>query len=266
LATARAVRRRGNRRTRRQILASGVVTVLAVLTGVMAGVGWLGNDDRGGPAVGPSPPISSTSPSPRESPSSDAERSATIPDQALLPELRGKVTHYLADPAEVPFLKPPRPCGADAYASDRDRIASRVAAAVLSQDTPSGPSPADVLEYIARYDEGSGGAEAYMNELRRDLDRCPGTIGARERGEYEWSRLGSDFAGDESLLLRIRARYKVDDSTTITGRYYLAVARVGNVVAVVGDFGWEGDAGPSARYAQDLGVRAAETARTVAAS
>jgi hypothetical protein len=89
--------------------------------------------------------------------------------------------------------------------------------------------PTVVLEHVALYR--SDGARRYLGELRRALPTC---------AEPGWTRPATGIAGDESLLLGLREY--VDHAQTPKFTVVL-VARVGRVLVVVADTGWETGSG-----------------------
>jgi hypothetical protein len=77
-----------------------------------------------------------------------------------------------------------------------------------------------------------------MERLRDDLTRCPGALTA---ANGRWTLVGTGFAGDESMV--IRQSQSVTRPQPHQSDSYLAVVRVGDIVVIVGDLGYEDASG-----------------------
>jgi hypothetical protein len=116
---------------------------------------------------------------------------------------------------------------------------------------------------VARYADGSGGGARYLAELRADIRACPGKIrgGTVEgRDGHQWSIVESGFAGDESLLVRLRGSGRGYQGGCCTD-FYLAVVREGDILVSVTTLGWEGG-GSTGRFAEATVRQALVLART----
>jgi hypothetical protein len=154
-----------------------------------------------------------------------------IPDAAMLqPEdLRGAFVSAV-DGDTWSQLRPPQPCADRSYPSDGLRRDDRAVMAVVGIDE----RPTVVVEHVATYR--ANGAHRYLRDLRRALAVCGGID--EEGGR--WTVLATGVAGDESLLLRHRTYLDYADMYHNT---YLTVARIGRVLVVVADAGWETGSG-----------------------
>jgi hypothetical protein len=170
-----------------------------------------------------------------------------IADAAMLQpaDLGGATPEPIADD-QWPALLPPQPCTGTAYPSATLRRAGRSVSALVGVNE----HPTVVLEHVATYR--STGAHRYLRELRRGLAACdgPDQQGAR------WTMLTTGVVGDESLLLRRRVH--IDYADTYHNSY-LIVARVGRVLVVVADIGWE-TAGGHQALVRELGTKAVRRA------
>jgi hypothetical protein len=167
-----------------------------------------------------------------------------IPDAALLqPQDLGGVA-----PSEVTddywdALRPPQPCADRPYRSTALRRADRAVSALIGVND----RPTVVVEDVAVYR--ADGAHRYLRELRRHLTKCA-----------DWTILARGVGGgNESVLLRHREYIDYADTYTNT---YVMVARVGRVVVVVADTGWETASGHKSlvRHLSKVAVRRAAAA------
>jgi hypothetical protein len=155
----------------------------------------------------------------------------SIPDEAMLQpdDLHGATPEPVAGDS-WPALRPPQPCTDGPYPGAGLREADRAVQALVGV----GERPTVVVAHVATYRD--GGAHRYLRELRRAMAACPkpGTHDPR------WTVLATGVAGDESMLLEFREY--VDYAQTWKSTY-VAVARVGRVLVVVADAGWETGSG-----------------------
>jgi hypothetical protein len=181
------------------------------------------------------------------------------PDSVVLPELRGAEGYQTALEYRT-YLSPPRPCERATSPSDAGLRRYRPAHGMVDDNK----RPDVVMEYVARYTDGSGGAAVYLAELRADIKACPGKIrgGTLEgRDGHEWSIMESGFAGDDSLLVRLRGWGKGYQDVCCHD-FYLVAVREGQILVTVTALGWEGG-GSSGRFAKATAARALEFARTI---
>jgi hypothetical protein len=171
----------------------------------------------------------------------------TIPDAALLQpaDLGGSTPEPFAD-EHWSALLPPQPCTGATYPSAALRVAGRSVNALVGVNERAN----SVLEHVATYR--SDGARRYLRELRRGLSACTGP----DHQQARWTVLATGVAGDESLLLKRRV---YTDYAESYHNSYLVVARVGRVLVVVADIGWETASGDRA-FARELGRKAVRRA------
>ncbi|MEV6523954.1 hypothetical protein AB0M43_18545 [Longispora sp. NPDC051575] len=260
---AAAIRRRGARRTRRTAIMAGVAA-LAVVGGVAFGV----SSFAGGERPAPPPPGTSTSASPSASPSPSASASPSrvpdpgpIPDGAMLRASDLKLGSAAADIdtetiAEYGAMTL-SVCGG--YPSEGQRAQTRRLSGHLALpdelERLGQGIVSTVQERVSIYR--AGGAAAFLGEVREQVGRCPGVPGA---GSGAWQILGSAGLGDDSVVLR-NTKYV----TYLPGKpggeqqTYAVLVRIGDVVVVVADLGWETGAGHEPVLRQ-IAARAVERA------
>jgi hypothetical protein len=151
-----------------------------------------------------------------------------IPDAAMLQseDLRGAAPSPATDDDYWSAWQPPQPCATRPYPGSALRRDHRAISALIGVNDAPTVVMADVATYRA------DGAHRYLRELRRALATCRGVDGPRGR----WTVQASDVAGADSLLLAHRTY--VDYAQTYH-HTYVVVARVGRVVVVVVNVGWE---------------------------
>ncbi|MEU8296298.1 hypothetical protein AB0C04_03290 [Micromonospora sp. NPDC048909] len=260
-----ALRRRADRRAR----ARGTVTALAaavLVVATAAGSQLVLTANQGAQVVTPgstpsvSTPSATTTPSPTAttSPSpvdptglattpsagkpptnrSEAPDTPTsIPDRAFFTQPAGTVA---SPPAFVFEDALPKLCGAR-YPSDESLVQRRTKKLVYRKpDTPEGHVPdGSYLHSITIYR--SGKAAAWMGDLRRAVQNCP----EQERVEGVVSRqrlLNSGDFGDDSVLFEMSepARDVNGDPTGGNTVRLIRAIRIGDVVTVLWEQGWEG--------------------------
>ncbi|GIE94894.1 hypothetical protein [Paractinoplanes rishiriensis] len=157
-----------------------------------------------------------------------ADEAMSIPDRAMLQatELYGATTAVLDDDRWA-HVRPPQPCADGAYPSAVLCRGSRAVTAVVEVNG----TPAVAVEYVAVFR--SNGARRYVRDLHRALDGCRGID-----AQGTWKILDTGLASRESLLLRLRQKWE-HAGETATKNTFVAVARVGRVLVVVADVGWE---------------------------
>jgi len=254
LAQPEAVRRRGDRRTGVRLAAA--VTGAAVAVGAVAtatGCGLAGGGPSPGPArsataaspMSPSPGLTVsptyTDPSPSPSglpamPPRTTPVASPIPDKAFLQQADTNGDIPIGDSVGYPVL--PSLCGAT-YPSDSS-VRARRTRHMLYWETPrtgsTGPD-GTYLQTITMYRPGGG--PAFMDELRRAVTACP--IETREGWTYRSRLLAAPSRGDESVLVEVSHPMR-DDFDNLTGGTNLrlvSVVRIGDVVMVLYEAGWE---------------------------
>ncbi|MFY1671443.1 hypothetical protein ACN27G_15945 [Plantactinospora sp. WMMB334] len=200
-------------------------------------------------ATAPAGATGSASP-PTGSPSPDATQ--VIRSSALLqPEDLGGATLGPMPQGDSEHLRPLRPCG-ERYPSDETRTA---AVAMRAHVSPGeNETPQVVLEYVGLH---PGHGAAAFDEIAAAVRRCPGSL---ESGEHRWEVAGTDVAGDESLLVRVSARFRYGDEESVTTTPAV-LARVGDHIMVLADLGWENASGTES-YVRELAPKAVERLRT----
>jgi len=157
---------------------------------------------------------------------------------------------------EFSHLRPLRPCGDERYPSDSSRE-DAVAVRYVPEAPSSGEAPSVVTEFVGRH--AAGGAAEQFKEIGAALKRCPGGLG---EGQRRWTILGTPNAGDQSVLVRIDQKESYADEKKETVSRYAALARVGDVIVVVADLGWE-NIGGSEKLVRKLIGKAVQRAGTI---
>jgi hypothetical protein len=249
------LRRYADRRARARagvLAAAGVVVVAGTATG---GVALLGRPSPtpppgqtppatvspsptpAGPSISPTAPPSSPSALPPSSPSKEptmTEPVTSVPDRAffLLPEEMRKGTTRVAstpDEALPPICR-------DAFALDDKATARRsVYSTYQAPGTPADYVPlATVQQTITAYRD--GGAEEFMTRFRDVAADCD----TFDQGDVEvtFEVLDPPAAGDEAVYL-LRTWPATGETNPTPAQARIVVIRVGDVVTVLFDRGWE---------------------------
>jgi hypothetical protein len=277
LLPAAEVRRLAGRRSRNATLA-GALTVAVLVAGVSVGSRWVLSGDT---EPRPLPPLQTTSVAPAPAPSSPVQARPSDPPSALpsstpvssappassapaLPSsiparalLNGKDGNGTGeDLSVVDSRRPPKLCSDTTYpSSSKSAVRKSVMLLYRSPDAPENSVPDDTVYDTVTVYKGTG-AEDVLDELRKAVRDCPD---AGEQVKYR--SLGSFGAGDESLLVE-RSRPTTDlpgdpvpgADPTLT---YIAMARVGDTVAMVECVGYE-NWGSTKASAVELAKTAAE--------
>ena len=221
--------------------ASISLSVSALLLSAALAACTTGTDSPGGAAS----PVDSTR---SATPTASAPAGGTgIPAGALLqpPDVSGAKPQPLED-GEFPHIRPLRPCDNGRYPSDSTRTDAVAVRYNLELTGANGPEPSVVTEFVGRHSP--GGAAAQFKEIGEALKRCPGDLA---KGQRKWTVLGDGLAGDESMLVRIDWKVAYADEKPEDVSHYSALARVGDVIVVVTDLGWENLSG-SEELVRDL--------------
>ncbi|MGY0236895.1 hypothetical protein [Longispora urticae] len=265
---AAAIRRRGARRTRRTAVMAGVAA-LVVVGGVAFGV----SSFAGGERPVPPPPGASASASPSVSPSVSASPSASaspsrVPDPGPIPDgamLRASDLKLgSADTASVQLdaddlwgATTLSVCGG--YPSDGQRVRTRTLAGIMAlPDDYARQNLRSITTVQGRVSVyRAGGAATFLGEVREQLGRCPGDPGSDSGA---WQILGPAGLGDDSVVLRnTKLSSYVPGGPVSEHRTYVALVRVGDVIVLVSDLGWENDNGHEAELRQ-VAAKAVERA------
>ncbi|GAA2676309.1 hypothetical protein [Actinoplanes palleronii] len=175
---------------------------------------------------------------------------AHVPDAAMLQpaDLRG-ATGAAVTGDRWAGLCPPRPDLSSASPLAGTVVAERAMSAVVTVDD----RPTLVLEYLSVH--GPDDPARYLRDLRASLEQHLVVDG----GGHLWSITGRDVAGPDSLLLRLRRRFR-HDGDVVTTDVHVAVAAAGRVLVMVADTGWETTDGRPA-LVQELIAPAVQRAR-----
>ncbi|MEV0725581.1 hypothetical protein AB0I37_22710 [Micromonospora purpureochromogenes] len=274
LASPDLVRRYADRRARTRA-ALGVLTAAALVGGTAVGAQFVltaGPATRVGPPAdtpappspvpsAPTPTPSATSPGPSGSASGQPTSTSTarvgvpppvrtptsIPDSAFFALAAANDTGAGAGFGEGQVL--PALCGAEPGASGTVRQRVRSVPFKLA-GTPEGNIPDGLYRHsITIYRDGK--AAAALDELRDAVRDCPeqpvGNVTSRQK------LLPSSGYGDESVLFEMRKPFlDVNDQPTGDEEVRLIRAvRIGNVVTVLWEQGWEGSSSPKPQVDAD---------------
>jgi hypothetical protein len=249
LPGAAVARRTGTRRRRIRIGAVSLVAVLAVAA-VTAGV------NRTMTHVAPLPPAQSVPAVPSAEPPSPVPSS---PDPGgSLPD--GTAQPCGTDPAKCqpPGVswydeQLPAPCLTTTHPSDASIVKREAWASYLDPDPARGWGTTGVSWTLTRYRD--GGAGRYLAEVRSAVARCPSVTRDESsppgRLTLRYRQAGTGVAGDESILLSRTVPYQREFSEgprTEESTYPIVLVRVGDVVVVVYDRGWESSESPRERF------------------
>jgi hypothetical protein len=244
-APAALVRRRGRQRAHRQALTASA----AVLAVAGAGVGTLasvaGPPDP--PVMSPPPSSESASTSPSAPASSFAKVEPTIvPSDALLgradlgPGEWEKLDGEIFEGSDIWFWADACP----AYVAGRyESLVHRPRLATVHWAKPG----TSVTEIIDSFEAGWGPRN--LADVRAVLDLCASAPPPTDRAPTRYEVVATDFAGDESLLVKI-SQYYYDGETIAPAPFvtYMSVIRIGDTVVTVHSSGSE-------EYARSLAER-----------
>lgn len=247
LAGAAAARRTGTRRRRARIATLAVVCALVVLA-IPVGVNALTTHRRFVPVVPPTSAPTTAPPSPTPSESASADPCSFQPAQCYPP-----VREWHEERLPAPCPKPSHP--SDALIVQR-RSESRSSYYDLAQQ---GATMYAVT--LTRYR--NGGAAKYLAEVRTELARCRTVVRTSDFDTatvtLTYRRISTGIGGDESLLASRSYRYVSETQPRLSNPTYpIAVVRIGDVVAVVYDYGWEGSPSLPSRFDQFVADAIAE--------
>jgi hypothetical protein len=258
LAGAAAARQVGTRRRRARI-GTLLVACALVVAAIPIGVSQLGA--RRGAA--PLPPAASASPAPTDGASRSAppvEPSSTAaPDTPRLPDPCSStpaqcyppVRHWYEEHLPAPCAQPNHPSDALIVVRDAD------AKYTFVPDSNEGATLYSAT--LTRYRD--GGAAQYMAEVRSALSRCGSVTRTNpdvpsQKTTLTYRRVSSGaLGGDDSLLVTRSYRYVTEGQPATNPVFPIGLIRVGDVVAVIFDHGWEG-APTSQRRFDEIVVKA----------
>jgi hypothetical protein len=159
----------------------------------------------------------------------------SIPDSAFLqPEDLDGAIPWEPDAESWRYLRPPQPCDSGRY---RSGVLRRAEGTIQALYPVSETRPTVLVEYVASYR--GNGVRRYLGELQRAIAACPD--GTDQTGQ--WTILETGLTGSDSLLVRLTEEIEDYGGSIIAKDTYLVVARVGRVVVVLADAGWETGSG-----------------------
>ena len=247
LAGAAAARRAGTRRRRARI--ATLVTVCAlVVAAIPVGVQALTTQRRFVPLVPPTSAPTTAPPAPTPSESAPADPCSFQPAQCY-PPVR-----------PWPEERLPAPCARPSHPSDALIVLRRSESRSSYYDLAKQGTTMYAVT-LTRYR--NGGAAKYLTEVRTELARCRTVArssdfdNAKVTLTYRTVRTG--IGGDESLVASRSYPYVSEAQPGLSNPTYpIAVVRIGDVVAVVYDYGWEGSPSLPSRFDQFVADAIAE--------
>jgi hypothetical protein len=258
LAGAAAARRTGTRRRRARLATLAVVCAL-IVAAIPVGVHELTAHRRFVPAV-PSTSAPTTAP-PSTTPSAPTSADATPTGEALPPDPCSFQPAQCYPPVrQWHEERLPAPCTQPSHPSD---------ALIVQRRSESRSSYYDLAKQgttmysvtLTRYR--TGGAAKYLAEVRTELARCRTVARTSDFNNAEvtltYRSVSTGIGGDESLLASRSYRYVSETQPRLSNPTYpIAVVRIGDVVAVVYDYGWEGSPSLRSRFDQFVADAIAE--------
>jgi hypothetical protein len=235
-APAAAVRRRGRQRAHRQAVSVGV----AVLAATGLGAGGLVTV-TGGPGPDPAPPPATTpgSPSPASpSPGSPSPAPGRIPPGWLLAagDLAGtgweRTGNELLEGAW--YWDGAQPWCPQFRIEDYPSIRQRRELRTVSWTRPGEARPERVDQIVELFAPGAGAVN--LDDVRSYVALCSRRpVEGDQVAPTHYQTEATDFAGDESLLLRVEPyQFNQDDRIVPVGEFHhVAVVRVGDAVTTV---------------------------------
>jgi hypothetical protein len=251
LPGAAAARRTGTRRRRARIATLAVVCAL-VVGAIPVGVHALTTHRRFVPLVPPTAAPTAVPPSPAPSPAPSASASAdpcSFQPAQCYPPVRQWYEERL-----------PAPCTQASHPSDALIVQRRSESRLSYYDlAKQGATMYSVT--LTRYR--NGGAAKYLAEVRTELARCRTVARTSDVDNttvtLTYRTVGTGLGGDESLLASRSYRYVSEAQPGLNNPTYpIAVVRIGDVVAVVYDYGWEGSPSLPSRFDQFVADAIAE--------
>jgi hypothetical protein len=253
LAGAAAARRTGSRRRRARIATLAVVCAL-VVAAIPVGVHALTADRRVVPVVPPTVAPTTAPPSATASESAPADPCSSQPAQCYPP-----VREWYEERLPAPCAQPSHP--SEALIVQRRSEARESYYELAKQGTTMVEQGATMYAVtLTRYR--AGGAAMYLAEVRTELARCRTVARTSDHYNGEWTltyrRVSTDIGGDESVLASRSHRLVSEAQVPSNPTYSIAVIRIGDVVAVVYDYGWENSPSLPSRFDQFVAHAIAE--------
>jgi hypothetical protein len=253
LAPPNDVRTRGDRRTRMRVVAVVAAAAIAV-GGATGGTQWLLRADSGPPVTPGGTPTATLSPPPAASPTASASpspstpasgvvdpqgsasatgpaRPRSIPDSAFLQVADTNGTVPVTDMSSDEML--PELCGA-AYRSDAKVEVRRTKHVTYwTESKPEYVPDGTFDETITAYKV--GGAKEFMAQLREAVADCA------KDGDDRYKVVSAPKHGDDSFVFERRypTRDALGNLTSGDDVRLISVVRVGDVVMVLYERGWE---------------------------
>lgn len=241
------LRRRADRRARVRAVAAAAGVALVLAGSAATAEAVLIGADRGGPQIGtdpgPNSNPSSGSPSPgTPTPPPAAADPAGVP--TVIPEgaffIQPENTQKGEGPRSADHDGPVLPSLCDANLSSDESIVRRRTMGHLyglPQDPAENLPHGIIVQTITSYREGA--AEIFMTQLGRAVRQCP--RGAEGDLIARYALIGATDGGDESLLIQVETgQLNFEGNPAGTAVHQVSVVRVGAVVTVLRDTGWEG--------------------------
>jgi hypothetical protein len=259
LAGAAAARRTGTRRRRARLATLAALCAL-VVAAIPVGVNELTAPHRRFVPLAPATSAPTTAP-PSTTPSARASADATPTGEPLPPDPCSFQPAQCYPPVrQWHEERLPAPCTQPSHPSD---------ALIVQRRSESRSSYYDLAKQgttmysvtLTRYRD--GGAAKYLAEVRTELARCRTVARTGDSDNVKvtltYRSVSTGLGGDESLLVSRSYRYVSEaQSGPSNPTYPIAVVRIGDVVAVVYDYGWEGSPSLRSRFDQFVADAIAE--------
>ena len=239
------IRGRAVRRVRVRLAVAGVAVAVG---GIVASTQWvLSADNAPVPGLAASPetttsPSASSAPATSgpavtASPSTESSVLATIPDRAFLQQADTNGDHPITDVGSENIL--PSLCGTTYVSSSlvRARRTKDMVYWAAKNPSPDAVPDGTYRQTITTYRPGGG--SAFMDELRDAVAACP-----RETHDGLTSRnrlIDATARGDEALLIEVTTPTRDNEGNPTGGQdiRLISVVRIGDVVMVLYETGWE---------------------------
>jgi hypothetical protein len=214
---------------------NGRLATLVAITGVLLAASGCGKQSGGTGSLGDAPSTPAAT-NPAGDPATPAPEPSVVQAKWFL------VAEDLGNGGSAEILPSERvtearinPCGGR-LPSDDQRLA-RAAAHVLYRynEIPDSTPDGTAYEVITLYR--SGGAEAFLADLRAAVQRCPTATQGDMAIEREIAK--TDFVGDQSILIRETAKYDFE-GTPRQSISQIAAIRLGQRILLLDVSGWEG--------------------------
>jgi hypothetical protein len=243
------LRKRGDRRARNRVsmgVAAAVLAVTALATGISLAQGQepsppVGSTAPGLPSASPSGPPSSPTPvttSPSKASPTATDGPSSIPTSAFL--TKGDL-NAVAGPNDESVPRVIYPLCGKTFPSDTGKITSRSRTSTANLGSNDRPRPNEYTQSIVSYR--AGRATDFMRELRAAVSSCRNEL-AYNGKPVSYKLLSGTKYGDETVWIeRSYEDAPIEGAEAVRVVRTQAVVRVGPVIVVIDDGGWE--SGPS---------------------